>query len=102
MPRTKQGKTRDVNQPYEVYVCDLLGWEWRVLKKYQHEDAENDNQWARWYCAVKSPYTGNSYYLGDTYITDIRQAPRVALAYRENPSKPEDNWTADWYKPEVW
>ena len=100
MARTKQGKTRDINQPYEVYVNRQSGWEWRVLKKYKAPEAEAEDRYARWLCAVKSPMTFNGYDLGDSYVTDIRQYGE--LAYRENPGKPEDNWTAEWYTPEAW
>ena len=89
MPRTKQGKTRDVNQPYEVYVNRMAGWEWRVLKKYQAEEHEKTNPYARWMCAVKSPMTYGSYDLGDTYIDNIRSDSQALLAYRETPGKPE-------------
>lgn len=102
MPRTTQGKTRDVNQPYEVYR-NFSGWEWRVLKKYQHEEAENDNQYARWFCAVKSPMTHGGYDLGDTYITDIR--PYGRPVYRENPKTGQpagSGWQAEGFTLEEW
>jgi len=70
------GKTRKVNEPYEVWIAD--GWEWRVLKKYQRPDLEAKNIYAVWLCAVKSPYTMGAYDLGDTYVTDItRYATKV-------------------------
>ncbi len=64
------GKMRKVNEPYEVWR-NSQGWEWRVLKKYQTPEKEALNPYARWMCAVKSPYTGGSYDMGDTYIRDI-------------------------------
>jgi len=65
-------KTRDVNNPYEVYrSLQLPGWEWRVLKKYQSPENEATNPYARWLCAVKSPMTYDSYDMGDTYVKDI-------------------------------
>jgi len=63
------GKTRGVNNPYEVWV--LGDWEWRVLKKWQKPDKEAENMYARWFCAVKSPMTYNGYDMGDTYVRDI-------------------------------
>jgi len=65
------GKTRPVDQPYEVYRSDD-GWEWRVLKKYQSPEKEAENPYARWYCAVKSPFTHGSWEYGDTYVREVR------------------------------
>jgi len=69
MAANTMGKTRDVNDPYEIYRAG--GWEWRVLKKYQSPENEAKNQYARWFCAVKSPYTFSGYDMGDTYISDV-------------------------------
>ena len=63
------GKTRKVNDPYEIYIA--LDWEWRVLKKYQKPSLEKTNPYARWFCAVKGPGTYDGYDMGDTYINDI-------------------------------
>jgi len=63
------GKTRKVNDPYEIYV--MPGWEWRVLKKYQVPEKEAENPYARWFCAVQGPGTFGSYDMGDTYVKDI-------------------------------
>lgn len=70
------GKTRKVNEPYEVWRNDRTGWEWRVLKKWQAPDKEADNPYARWFCAVKSPATHGSYDLGDVYVTEIKSMAR--------------------------
>lgn len=64
------GKTRKVNEPYEVWVAGPE-WEWRVLKKYQSPEAEAVNPYARWLCAVKGSGTFGGYDMGDTYIADI-------------------------------
>lgn len=61
-------KTRPQDDPYEVWR-DGSDWEWRVLKKYQ---ANDDKEWARWFCAVKSPYTYGGYELGDVYVAEIK------------------------------
>lgn len=63
------GKTRPEENPYEIWVNG--SWEWRVLKKYQSPDKENTNPFARWFCAVKSPYTYGGYELGDVYVSEI-------------------------------
>lgn len=68
-------KTRKVDEPYEVYQSLLLpDWEWRVLKKYQSEEVEAKNPYARWFCAVRSPMTYGEWEYGDTYICDILKA----------------------------
>lgn len=65
-------KERKVDNPYEVYRSHLLpGWEWRVLKKYQNPENEAKNEYARWFCAVRSPMTYGSWEYGDTYVKDI-------------------------------
>lgn len=65
------GKTREVNAPYEIWV-NSAGWEWRVLKKYKNPESEAKDPYARWFCAVKSPMTHDSYDLGDVYVTEIK------------------------------
>jgi hypothetical protein len=69
-PRAKNecAKTRPQDNPYEVWQS-WDGWEWRVLKKYQIDD---NKPFARWFCAVKSPYTFGSYELGDCYVKDVK------------------------------
>tara|TARA_R100000664_G_C2661240_1_gene77353 strand:+ start:332 stop:568 length:237 start_codon:yes stop_codon:yes gene_type:complete len=65
------GKTRDIDNPYEVWKGPR-GFEWRVLKKYQKPELEAKNPYARWYCAVKSDMTYGSFEYGDTYVSDIK------------------------------
>ncbi len=64
------GKSREVNNPYATYR-NSEGWEWRVLKTYQHPDNVNRNHLARWFCAVKSPMTHGTWDMGDVYIKDV-------------------------------
>lgn len=66
------GKMRPVENPYEIWKSPDGSWEWRVLKKYQSPDKEATNPYARWMCAVKSPYTFGSWEYGDTYVRDVR------------------------------
>ena len=65
------GKTRPIDDPYEIWVNEAAEWEWRVLKKYQSPEKEAENPYARWFCAVKSPMTWGGYDLGDVYVRDI-------------------------------
>lgn len=63
-----QSKTRQVDKPYEIWADKVNGWEWRVLKKYQTDDSK---PLARWFTAVKSPFTLGSWEYGDTYVRDV-------------------------------
>ena len=69
-------KTRPVDDPYEIWKgramlgSDVLNFEWRVLKKWQ---ADDDKQYARWYCAVKSEATYGSWEYGDVYVEEIKR-----------------------------
>ncbi len=67
------GKTRPVDKPYEIWANERAGWEWRILKKYQTPEKEKQNPYARWFCAVKSPFTYGSWEYGDTYVHEIKQ-----------------------------
>ena len=66
------GKTVKVDNPYEIYK-GYDGWEWRVLKKYQMPHMEKANMYARWYCAVRSPFTHGSWEYGDVYVHDVKR-----------------------------
>jgi hypothetical protein len=75
MAKNLMAKTRKVNDPYEVYRAG--GWEWRVLKKWAADDLK---PYARWFCAVKSPFTFDGYDMGDTYAADVlNNAVKVSL-----------------------
>jgi len=63
-------KTRPLNNPYEIWV-NSQDWEWRVLKKYQSPKNEVKNPYARWFCAVRSPFTFGSWEYGDVYVREI-------------------------------
>ena len=71
------GKTRKLDNPYEVWECrmqfgnDVLDIEYRVLKKYQIPKNEAENPFARWFTAAKSAATHGSWEYGDTYVRDI-------------------------------
>jgi hypothetical protein len=72
MAKNLHGKTRSVDSPYLIITQG--DWEWRVLKRYQSQDAERANPYARWFVAVKSPMTYGSWEMGDTYIREIPTA----------------------------
>ena len=71
MSKNECNKTRDIDNPYEVWRGPA-NFEWRVLKKYQSPENEAKNEYARWFCAVKSDMTYGSFELGDTYVADIK------------------------------
>ena len=68
------GKMRKIDNPYEIWVAGA--WEWRVLKKYKAPDSEARDPYARWHCAVSSPFTSPSHELGDVYVREITTAAR--------------------------
>ena len=65
------GKTRLIDNPYEVWESADGTWTWKVLKKYQKPSKEAENPHARWFCAVSSPCTYGSFEMGDVYVKDI-------------------------------
>ena len=78
------GKTRPIDNPYEVWRSYDGSWTWKVLKKYQKPSKEAENPMAVWFCAVQSPYTYGSYDMGDVYVTDIvLHAEKINIEYGE-------------------
>jgi hypothetical protein len=69
------GKTRKVNEPYEVWETSDGSWSWAVLKKYQNPEQEAKNEFARWFCFVKSPFCPRGE-LGDVYVQEIQSQAR--------------------------
>lgn len=69
------GKTVKQENPYEIWT-DGHSFTWLVLKKYQGEDAEAKNAYARWFCAVEGPGTYGGFDLGDTYVAEIKRYGR--------------------------
>lgn len=67
--KNTQAKTRDVNDPYEIWTSNAMNFEWRVLKKWQVDD---DKPYARWFCAVKSDMTFGQWEYGDVYVKEIK------------------------------
>ena len=70
--KNKMSKSRKVDNPYMIYQTPDRSWEWRVLKTYQTPEHELTNQYARWFCAVKSPMTYGDWEYGDVYCKDIK------------------------------
>lgn len=77
MTKIPQGKTVTKENAYEVWQTPDGSWTWYVLKKYQTLENEEQNQWARWFCLVVSPFVPNGE-MGDVYIDEIkREAKRI-------------------------
>jgi len=72
MVKNECGKTRKTDNPYEIWRGGS-GFEWRVLKKYQNPENEAKNEYARWFCAVKSNLTYGEFEMGDVYVRDIKE-----------------------------
>lgn len=68
-PTNLWAKTRKVDNPY-LLVTDG-DWTWAVLKAYKSRKAELKDPYARWFCAVKSPWTYGQWEFGDVYIIEI-------------------------------
>lgn len=75
------GKMRPVSNPYEIWegYGPLQGWTWKVLKKYQTPENEAKNPYARWMCAVSSPFTHGGEDMGDTYIKDVITSAKMVV-----------------------
>ena len=67
------GKSRKLDNPYEIWQTPDGSWTWRVLKKWQSPSKEKSNPYARWFCAVSSPHTYGGYDYGDVYVREITQ-----------------------------
>ena len=65
------GKTRSIENPYEIWATPNLVWRWLVLKKYQLPENEENNPYARWFCGVATDMTYDSPELGDVYRNEI-------------------------------
>ena len=74
MTRAKNllGKSRKTDAPYAIFkgYGPFGETEMRLLKTYQLPAKEKDNQYARWFVAVKSEMTYGSYDMGDSYIRE--------------------------------
>ena len=70
------GKTRKTETPWAIFTDG--DWEWRVLKNWQ-KDPNQD--YARWFCAVKSPHTMGSADLGDTYVAEVCHGGTLKAAH---------------------
>jgi len=67
------GKTRKIDDPYEIWEIPGTEWCWKVLKKYQNPEQEAKNEFAVWFCAVRGSGTFGSFEYGDTYVKDIKE-----------------------------
>ena len=71
-------KMRPKDKPYEVWKAG--DWTWNVLKKWQTPEKEKGNPFARWFCNVVTPMTGDQGEMGDVYVHEIMEAGAVKIA----------------------
>jgi len=72
MTKNLCGKTRKADNPYEVWENARAGWQWLVLKKWQSPEKEKENEYARWFCLVKTPIVPSGE-MGDVYVKEIKE-----------------------------
>jgi len=58
-----------IENAYETWQSFDGSWIWKVLKKWQVDD---NKPYARWLCAVQSPYTMGAWDYGDVYVEEIK------------------------------
>jgi len=63
------GKTRPQDNPY--FAISRGDWTWRILKAWQPAATARENEFARYFCAVSSPFTAPGVDMGDVYVRDI-------------------------------
>jgi hypothetical protein len=68
MAKLNMGVTRDKDNPYLIVTDNRSGFVYRILKAYVKNP---DQQFARVFCVVTSPFTGSLGDMGDTYWSDI-------------------------------
>lgn len=66
------GKQRTIENPYEAYESFDGSWLYLVLKKH----SVKENEFTRWYCAVRSPFTFGRFQYGDMYASSVKQGTR--------------------------
>ena len=85
-PFSKSVKFDNLDNAYATYKVENsangMWFEWKVLKTYKLKVNEDKDQYARWFCAVKSPMTKEQYLgcdFGDVYRKDIEEVGAVLL-----------------------
>ena len=77
------GKSTTQDKPYAIYE-DGHGWQWRVLKTYQHPDNEKGNEYARWLVSATSPLMHDGgYEMGDQYSNIVLESGFLTSAFYE-------------------
>lgn len=75
MSKNLCGKMVKRENAYEIWVTPNGQWWWYVLKKYQNEENEAKNEYARWFCDVISPIVPDGE-MGDCYVKDIKSVAK--------------------------
>lgn len=69
-------------EPYAIYNGPM-GFEWRVLKTYQHPDTEHDDRFAKWLVSAKSDSTSGEYSIDKMLAQDVINHGVLATATPE-------------------
>jgi len=69
MTKNLCAKTVKRENAYEVWQSNDGSWTWYVLKKWQ---ADDNKEYARWFCDVVSPIVGERGEMGDVYVSEIK------------------------------
>jgi hypothetical protein len=97
MAETKQAplvgkKSRDpYGTPYLVFTAP--GWEWRILKTYQNDQAK---QYARWFVRASGPGTMGGFDLGDEYSYNVLRYGHLTEVDGRDPTEVERQEVAGW------
>lgn len=85
MTKNLLGKSRKKDNPYAVFEGEGPHGqtEMLLLKTYQIPTKERQNVYARWFVAVKTPMTYDSYDMGDSYIHDATDGLTLTYASPE-------------------
>tara|TARA_R110000822_G_scaffold98462_1_gene222773 strand:+ start:738 stop:1013 length:276 start_codon:yes stop_codon:yes gene_type:complete len=85
MAKNLLGKSRKKDNPYAVFKGEgpFGETEMLLLKTYQIPSKERENQYARWFVAVKTPMTYGSHDMGDSYIKEATMGLTLTYASPE-------------------
>ncbi len=97
----KTRKTDEGEAPYLTFVTKygFFGGPatWTVLKTYQKDQTK---QYARWFCRVVTPMTGELGDLGDTYVADVLMRSGLTLVAVDGrvPTPDESHEVREWQR----
>ena len=87
--RNPWAKTRPLDNSYMSVTNSNGGWTWRILKAYQTPSKIAGNRFARFFCAVWSPFTNGGWEMGDVYARDLPGLAKILNRMEEDAAKVE-------------